>query len=270
MKSIPTHRHSLKQDQLTILATVYSYRFITRSLLAQNLKRPNNTSLYSKLQILIKHGYLASHFDKQYRLAGREAEYYITPSGLRILRDKAGLEVTDSIIAAVHKDKTVSLDFIEQITTIMRVSNQLHDTHQQLQTFTARDTQPLDYFPSPRPDLFISLKSGETIKRFFLEYIPASSLDSKSKKMLQNYTRYYENDAWDATGTPFPGILFITDSNLKERTIRSLIDREKYRSDTGINYYTTTLKAVMHLTQATAEIWTDSTEPGELLSLSDL
>lgn len=270
MKSIPTHRRTLNQDQLTILATIYSYRFVTRSLLAQYLDRPNNTSLYSKLQILIKHGYLASHFSKQYRLAGREAEYYITPTGLRALRDSDTLAVTDAMLTAVYKDKTVSLDFIEQVTTIMRVRNRLHDAHQQLQAFTTRDLQALDYFPSPRPSLFLSIKHETAIKRFFLEYIPASALDSRSKKQLQAYTAYYEEDAWDVTGTPFPGILFITDSSLKERTLRSQIEREKYRSDTDISYYTTTLKAVLSLTPSNTEIWTDSAEPGELLSLTDL
>lgn len=152
----------------------------------------------------------------------------------------------------------------------MRVRNRLYGAHQQLQAFTTRDLQALDYFPSPKPSLFLSIKHETAIKRFFLEYIPASALDSRSKKQLQAYTAYYEEDAWDVTGTPFPGILFITDSSLKERTLRSQIEREKYRSDTDISYCTTTLKAVLSLTSNNTEIWTDSAEPGELLSLADL
>lgn len=270
MESITTRRHSLNQDQLKVLTAVYSYRFITRSLLAEYLDRPNNTSLYSKLQILVKHGYLAFHFKKQYRLAGREAEYYITPNGLRALRDSNTFAVTDTMVAAVHKDKTVGQDFIEQTTTIMRLRNRLNSAHQHLQIFTSRDTQSLDYFPSPRPSLFLSVKNGATVKRFFLEYIPANTLDSKIKKRLQLYNRYYEEDEWSVTGTPFPGILFITGSSLKERTLHSQIEREKYRADIDISYCSTTLKAALSLTADSAEIWTDSAEPGELLSLSDL
>lgn len=270
MESISTRKHSLNQDQLKILQAVYSYRFVTRSLLAEYLGRPNNTSLYSKLQILVKHGYLASHFDKQYRLAGREAEYFVTPSGLRALRGSNTLAVTDAMVAAVHKDKTVGQDFIEQTTTIMRLRNQLHNAHQYLQAFTSRDTQSLDYFPSPRPSLFLSIKNDATVKRFFLEYIPESALDSKIKKRVQQYTRYYEDGEWDMTGTPFPDILFITGSSLKERTLRNQIAREKYRADTDIRCYTTTLRAVLNLTLDRTEIWTDSADPDELLSLSDL
>src|SRR5690606_35634516 len=133
--------------------------------------------------------------------------------------------------------KTVSKNFIDQVTTILKIRSQLHDAHEGLLTYSSRDTQTLDYFPSPKPNLFLSLKTGGVVTRFFLEYIAGSSLDSKARKTIRKYSEYYEDGAWSDTGTPFPGVILIAGNKLKARTIRRLIEREKYRSDTDINHY---------------------------------
>ena len=231
---------SLNDNQYILLAAIYSLRFSTRSVLSEYLNVANNTSLYSRLQILQKHGYIAAHYNKDYKLAGREAEFYILPKGLRALRDTERLDVTDAMIAAIYKDKSVGLDFVNQQVLIARIRNKLASTYDNIQTFTARDIQALDYFPKPRPDLFLSIKNGDTVTRFFLEYIPAHAAPSKLRKRLEYLTRYYNEDSWGDTDTPFPTFLFVAETGLGEAGLRRLIGREQYRSDTEISYYTTT------------------------------
>lgn len=142
-------------------------------------------------------------------------------------------------------------------------------THENLQVFTARDIQALDYFPKPRPDLFLSMKKHNLVTRYFIEYIPTGTINSKIRKRLEYLTRYYEEGSWSDTGTPFPGILFIVETGLIEAGLQRLIKREQHRSDTEITYYTTTQKAVLGMTSDNRAIWTDTTDPDELLSLSD-
>ena len=246
---------SLNDNQYKLLVAIYSFRFSTRSLLSQYVEVPNNTSFYSRLRILQKHGYIAAHYDKDYKLAGREAEFYMLPKGLRALRDKELLDVSDAMLSALYKDKSVGQDFIKQHVLLLRIRNILVSTYEDLQVFTARDTQTLDYFPMPRPDLFLSMKNGDTVTRFFVEYVPASTINSKLRKRLEYLTRYCEEDSWSDTGTPFPSVLFIAETGLVEAGLRRLIGREQYRSDTEITYYTTTQKALQYM-DGEALIWT--------------
>ncbi len=261
---------SLNTNQYQLLLAVYSFRFSTRSLLSVYLGVPNNTSFYSRLQILQKHDYVATHYDKSYKLAGREAEFYLLPKGLRALRDASLLEVSDPMLTALYKDKTVGSDFLTQQVLLLRIRNRLAYTYEDLQIFTTRDIQALEYFPKPRPDLFMSMKNNNTVTRFFVEYVPAGTISSKLRKRLEYLSSYYDQDSWGETDTPFPGVLFVAETGLVEATLWRLIKREQYRSETDIAFYTTTQRAVLGMTAGSDAIWNDVSDPDELLALPNL
>jgi len=265
-----TYVRSLNNNQYKLLTAIYSFRFSTRLLLSEYCGVPNNTSFYSRLQILQKHEYIAARYDKAYRLAGREAEFYLLPKGLRALRDAGLLEVSDTIQKALYKDKTVGEDFIKHQVQLMRIRNKLVSTHKDLQIFTTRDIQALDYFPKPRPDLFLSMKKGEDVIRCFLEYVPAGAITSKLRKRLEYLTRYYEEDDWSDTETPFPAVLFVAETKLVEASLRKLIAREQYHSDVDIAYYTATQKSILEMPTDDLAIWADATDADNLFRLADI
>lgn len=265
-----TYVRSLNDNQYILLLAIYSLRFSTRSILSEYLGIANNTSLYSRIQILQRHGFIASHYDKSYKLAGREAEFYLTPQGLKALRDADRLGVTDAMTTALYKDKSISQGFLGQQILLARIRNKLVSSYDNIQVFTARDIQSLDYFPKPRPDLFLSMKSGDTVTRFFLEYISASSAESQLRKRLEYLTRYYNEGLWDETDTPFPAILFIAETGLGEANVKRAISREQYKSDTDISYYTSTQNKVLNMALGDRSIWTNVADTDDTLSLSEL
>lgn len=257
---------SLNSNQYKLLVAIYSFRFSTRSLLSEYCGVPNNTSFYSRLQILQKHDYIAAHYGKDYRLAGREAEFYLLPKGMRALRDAKLLEVSDAMMTALYKDKSMGQDFIKRQVYLMRLRNKLVGAHENLQAFTARDVQALDYFPKPRPDLFLSVKEGGAVIRCFLEYIPADMTDSKLRKRLEYLMQYYEEGDWDDAGTPFPVLLFVTETGLASANLRKLLSRERYDE---LTVYISTATMAEHMTN-NAAIWTgieNADEPKTLLEL---
>lgn len=260
---------SLNNNQYALIAAIYSLRFSTRSILSQFLGIANNTSLYSRLQILQKHGYIAAHFQKDYKLAGREAEFYITTKGLKALRDTDHLEVTDTMLVATYKDKTVSKDFIARQTLIARLRNKLTATYSNLQVFTSRDIQLLDYFPKPRPDLFLSMKNDDKIVRFFLEYVSVNTLTSQIRKRLEYHARYSREDTWGETETPLPDILLVVENNLIATNLRRSISREQYNSGSEATYYITTQKSILSSTPGDRSIWSSVDDPDSLLSLEE-
>lgn len=260
----------LSQSQLDLLHALYRFRFATRSLLADYFQRPNNTSLYSKISILEKHGYIGSRYDKSYKLMGREAEYYVTPRGVRVLRDTGIAEIADRDITASYKDRSVSEQYVQQVVLLFTFCNLLTKVYPELKYFTTRDIQGLDYFPKKKPTAFLSLKSGDETKRFFLEYIPTQTSTGAIKGKLRHYSQYFDEDAWGVTETDFPMILFVAEDGMTEQGVRWHIKREQFKMDTDIRYFTTTKKALLSITQAGGDIWTDMEDKDDLLSLHSL
>lgn len=260
----------LNQSQLDLLHILYRFRFATRSLLADYLERPNNTSLYSKVSILEKHGFVASRYDKSYKLAGREAEYYVTPKAVRALRDAELIDSTEADIRASYKDKSVSDQYVQRLAMLFNVRNVLEATYESLQYFTQRDIQNLDYFPKKKPTAFLSLKSNDTTKRFFLEYIPTQTSTGAIKGKVRGYSNYFDEDAWGVTETDFPSVLFVCEDGMTEQGVRWHIKRELYKTDTDVQYYTTTQKVLLAIQPTSDAIWSDTSDPDSLLTLSEL
>jgi hypothetical protein len=263
-------QRELNQSQLDLLHTLYRFRFATRSLLAEYLNKPNNTSLYSKLSILEKRGLVGSLYEKSYKLAGREAEYYVTPKGVRTLRDSSTMELSDTDIQASYKDKRMSDWFVQQVVLLFAFRNMLIKAYPTLQYFTSRDIQKLDYFPSRKPTAFLSLKTDDKVRRFFLEYIPMQTSTTIIKAKLRRYSHYFDEDAWGVTNTDFPFILFVCDDGMTEQGVRWHIKRELFKSDTDIQYYTTTRKALLTSLPGNPAIWSSIEDDDALYSLAEL
>lgn len=265
-----TRHKSLTPIQLDLLLTLYIFRFSTRPLVAQYFNIPNNTSLYSKLSILQKHELIAMRFDSSYKLAGRPAEYYVTPKGIRALRDYNRLEVNEPAIQAIYKDKTVGDQFVRRTLTTFALRNQFTGAYKSLKFFTKRDMQPLGYFPKQLPDAYITYKTPTVVKRFFLDYVPADTPTFAIDRRLRQLIAYYENDGWNVSGMPFPAILYVCENGATERRVTIQIRRALNRVDTDMLFYTTTLSASLSIQSNNGMIWTSPDDPDELQSLDSL
>ena len=174
------------------------------------------------------------------------------------------------MVSTLYRDATVGSEFVEQQVQVARIRNRLAENYDHIQIFTARDTQDLDYFPKPRPDLFISLKNGDVVTRFFLEYIPSRMADSSIRKRLDRLVRHYKDDTWSDTDTSYPTILFVAETRLVEAGLRRQIGRMKYNSDEDIAAYTSSLSELSLLARDGQKIWTDPADKDTPLSLLEL
>jgi DNA-binding HxlR family transcriptional regulator len=81
----PKYRRPLNPEQLAVLDWLYKVRFSSSKQIAKYLLKPNQKTIQNKLQILEERGFIGKHYDKSYKLAGRPAEYFLTPQGARQL-----------------------------------------------------------------------------------------------------------------------------------------------------------------------------------------
>ena len=260
----------LNQGQLEVLLKLYRYRFGTRELIANSLSKSNNTSIYSRLQILQVNGYIANRFDKSYKLGGRPAAYYLLPKGLRALKQYTNRDdITDAAIKNSYKDKdgTVSEQFIDHNLVVYAIGNRLQTLYPAIKQFTKRELVIYNYFPKQLPDLYLSIKLGDQIKRLFLDYIEASTPSFVIDRQLRKKIEYYQNGAWQAKGNPFPPILYVCETGNLEKRLQKLANKALYRSDTDMPVYTTTKNALGSASPKNGLIWSSVKDPDELVTL---
>jgi DNA-binding PadR family transcriptional regulator len=261
----------LNSGQLDVLKTLYKFRFGTRELIAVSLGKKNSTSIYSRLSILEEQGHVGKRFKDSYKLAGKPAEYYLTPKGLKTLKEASELDgLDDKAIKASYKDKTASDQFISKSLITFNVANKLSGVYPGLQFFTKRELTAYDYFPKPLPDGFIAYKQHDRTSNYllgvFLDNEPLFTITSRLKQL----SSYYESGEWDVTNLDFPIILFICSNSSLEKFVSRQVKRVLYNLEEEISFYSTTLKAAASLATEDKNIWTNCSDEEELLSIEEM
>lgn len=264
-------RSTLKQGQIDILELLYKYRFGSRQLVADSLgMKPD--SLYRKLEVLVKHGYIKVRLEKRLKLLGTPAAYYLTPKGLRTLAALPDHEhITDAVIKGSYKDGTITQSFINQTLRIYAQGNLLMRAHPGLRIFTKRDMSQYNYFPKPLPDAFLSLKTATQPKRFFLDIIPDSTPTKPLYQRITRYTEFFEEGNWGVVSDDLPILLLVGETGATERRLRRLAASalNSMDSDEDILVCTTTFGAIQNIAGEGA-IWTSLDDPDELMSLPNI
>ena len=263
-------RSALKQGQIDILETLYKYRFGSRQLLADSLGIKSGSNLFEKLNVLMKHGFVARRYDKSFKLRGVPAAYYLTPKGLRQLQSIHGSErVTDAIIKASYRDKIVGQSFVNHVVEVYAYTNRLHHKHSSLKVFLRREMALYSYFPTNPPDAFLSLKRNDGLQRFFFDVVSKDAPPSVINRRLVSYMEFFDDGGWDVTGSDLPKLLFLLENPAPENRLRRAAHavRSRFDLDDEIEVYTATTENLLGEDSA---IWSNIDEPGELLSLDEL
>lgn len=263
-------RSALKQGQIDILEMLYKYRFGSRQLLADSLGIKSGSNLFEKLNVLMKHGFVARRYDKSYKLRGLPAAYYLTPKGLRRLQLIHSSErVTDAIIKASYRDKVVSQSFVNHVVEVYTHANRLQRKYPSLKVFLRREMALYSYFPANPPDAFLSLKTADGLRRFFFDVVSKDTPPSAINLRLVKYMEFFDDDGWDATGSDLPKLLFLLENLSAENRLRRAAHavRSRFDLDDEVEVYTATTE---NLLRENSAIWSNIDEPGEILSLDEL
>lgn len=263
-------RSVIKQPQLDILEVLYKYRFGSRLLLARALN-VNDSTLYKKLAVLIKHELVGSRLDNDSKIKGLPVAYFLTPKGLRFLASLNSHDyITEKVIKGSYRDKSLKESTITHHLAVFSHVLALKARYQ-LKAYLRRDMSRFSYFPEPQPDVFLSLTHGTTAKRFFLDVIPATQEKRALFQRIAAYVTFFDGGGWEATNTPSPKLLFIAETASMERTIRRIATGviSHLEPDEELEVYTTTQKALQHM-DGEALIWTSLDDPDELLTLPEL
>jgi len=271
--SIKLKDRKLNQGQLGVLLKLYRYRFGTRELIATSLGKKNSTSIYSRLDILKENGYIASKYEKSYKLSGKPASYYLLPKGLRSLQQYTHRDdITDTAIKNSYRDnyETVTDQFIDSNLAVYAISNQLQALYPAIKQFTKRELVIYKYFPKRLPDLYLSLNVKNDTRRYFLDLIKTTDKPFAINWQLGLLANYFQNGQWQAKGNPFPVIMYVCETGELEKRIRKQVNAAVYKFGVEIQFYTSTQNALMYSTQNDDAIWSSVEEPDKLIALKEI
>lgn len=265
-------RSVLKPGQITILELLYKYRFGSRQLVAESLGIKAGSSLHEKINVLIKHKLVGKRLDQKLRMANVPAAYYLTPNGFRVLQALPDHDyITDGVIKSSYNDKTVGQPFITHTLEVYKFTNALKSQYPGLQVYLRRDMARYSYFPENPPDAFLSLKTKETTRFFFLDVVAESTPRYVIERRMAGYGTFFDEGSWDVTGNEPPTLLCVAEKGTTEtrtrRGARAALGRLDL--DEEIEVYTTTHGALINLT-GPVPVWTSMEDPDELVFLTDI
>ena len=255
--TVAKYRRPLNQEQIAVLEWRYKYRFSTSRQIAKHLCKPSHKAIQNKLQILEERGYIGKHYDKSYKLAGRAAEYFLTPKGARQLPADS---TNEWALKALYKNKTISPDFIAHCLNVTDTVLTLESIYgDKLRLFTKSDLVAYDYFPTWKPDLFLSFKSQtkqEEPRRYFLDIWDDTAPFFVSVRKARMYLTYAEEGDWPTDEHAMPTVLAICQDAKMQKKLAGQIKRaldEKYITD-ELTFATVTREQLNKIT-GTAKIW---------------
>lgn len=263
-------RSAIKPSQIDILEVLYKYRFASRLLLARVLQI-NDSTLYKKLSVLIKHELVGSKLDNQSKIRGLPAAYFLTPKGLRFLASLPKHDyITEKVIKASYRDKSLKEPTITHHLDVFSAVVGLKSRYPELKAYLRRDMSRFSYFPELPPDAFISMTLKDTTKRFFLDVVPAAQEKRPLFQRIAAYINFFDAGGWEVTNTEPPKLLFIAETASVERMIRRIVKGviSHLEPDEELEIYTTTKKA-LHNMDSEALIWT-ALDDDELMTLVDI
>lgn len=269
------YRRPLNKQQLRVLFALYWYRFCTSKQIALGLKRSDPKSIQNKLKVLEDQELISKRYDKSYRLAGRPAEYYITPKGARAL-EKAQPDTTNPwATKSLYKNKTVSDEFLRHTVTVVDVTQHLRALYGDKPWILPKSYMAkYSFYPTWTPDLHIKIpgRSETPAKHYFLDIWDGTKPFFVSVRKTRNYVNFKESGDW-IEDEQFPAILAVCEDAYTQKKLNRQMKRILNDAwDNDLVLATTTRKQLEEAAKPTEKIWSkiDADYEAELVSFRGL
>ena len=256
-----TYRRPLNDQQVIVLHSLYWYRFCTSKQLALSLNKSSHKTIQNKLQILEDQELIGKRYDKSYKLAGRPAEYFITPKGARAL-EKAKPNTTNTrATKSLYNNKTVSDDFLKHCIAIRDTAIRLFDLYDEpeakkLQRITRTYMVQYDNYPTWTPDLHLQYHpTKNSTQHYFLDIWDGTKPFFVTVRKVLSYVKFKEEGEWPED-TSFPAILAICEDQKTQKKLNRQMKRILSEVwDNELIFATTTKQQLAAATKPAEKIW---------------
>ncbi len=270
-------QRALNTQQLDVLEWLFRFRFSTSRQLAIHLNRVHHKSIQRKLQQLEARELIGKHYDGSYKLAGRPAEYFLTPRGARQLELQRPKKTNEKAINTLYKNKTVSRNFLTHCIHVTDAALNLQRLYgSSLDIVTKSQLVTFDYMPYWLPDLYLVLRTNRTEygrQDYFLDVWDETKPFFISIRRARAYVNYKESGEWPDDTLPLPNLLsYCLDDAFQNKMNRPLQRSLLVAWDNSLIFATITKQQVEQATSSDEPVWRriDPDYDPESSSLEDL
>ncbi len=239
----PKYRKSLNSNQIELLKLMYKFRFVSLDLLAKYLNKDRST-IYERLYVLERQGYIAKRYDSSYRLRGKPASYTLSKAGIKYLMT---LENSDhTYLRASYKNRTATEEVIDQRLLVFITALSLKSRMSKDYQIYTRYELTKEAFVNPLPDLYFYTNTDSP--DYLVDIIEAWTPSWQLRRRIRQHEELVEKSEED-----YPDVLFIAGNKSTEKRLFKLT-YEKYNE---FKFYVTQAEL---LTRKEADIWIDPEE----------
>jgi hypothetical protein len=267
-----TNHYAINSKQLDLLRLLYRFRFATSQHLAAINKQPIG-NINQRLQILLDQEYIGRHYDGQYKIYGRPAEYYLLESGIKALKQYVSDKCDNKVLHNLYKDKSATPSFVAHSLSVFTVFCRLKERYgDDLRFFTKSQIHSSSYFPKQRPEALIRLDVDGERHEFFLEVIDPNKPFFSYVGKVRRYIEYADDGTWATAGdTKLPKILVVadtvgTDIRFQKQANRFL--KRHYEEEPKM--YTTNIGRLESIKPGYDRVWRDVEEPERVVALHEI
>lgn len=272
MPNATTSHYTLNPKQFDLLRLLYRFRFATSQHLATSLGLKSDT-VNQRLQVLLGQEYIGRHYDGQYKIHGKPAEYYLLENGIKALKQSAPEKSDYKVLHNLYKDKTAKPSFIAHSLAVFSIYCRLKQRYRDdLRFFTASQIHSYKHFPKQRPDALIRLDVVGVRKEFFLEVMDPNKPFFAYVGKVKRYLDYADDGTWtEKTGDKLPKILIVADvvgTEIRFQKQASRLLKRHYEEEP--NLFTTTTSKLGAIAPSHDRVWRDVEDPEQVVALHEI
>lgn len=218
----PLSRKQISKSQLRLLLIIFKFRFVSVEYIGKQLKKDKST-IYERLFVLEKQGYVHKDYDSTFRLRQRPAIYSLTAKGIKYIRNN-GPSISEIALRNMYKNKTASLRLIDHSLDVFKLCLLLGSQYPgTFDIFTTSELSAFGDFIKPRPDLYLRRASKRNSKPSYqLEIIESGAMTWILKKRMQAHQSFYEeSDSWDDN---YPTLMLVCGNNNTEKRLQRIVN----------------------------------------------
>lgn len=223
--NLPSYRRPLNTHQITILNTLYKFRFTTATLLAENQQANHTRVISNRLKILVEQEYLGMNYDSSYKLRGKPATYFLKPKAVRFLRAQS--YTNESALRSIYHDKRASEERIQHRLNVFIVFIALkHAFPGRFKFFSKTELTTKPYVPKVSPDAYLVDNISNAL--YFMDYLEDNLSTWELRKVIKRYINFLELEEWQVhkPDQPHPDIIFVCESETLKKRVDRMVSRE--------------------------------------------
>ena len=213
----------ITKTQQHILFLFYKFRFLHTNQLQILLNHKNPNYAQILLKNLKDNGYITTDSKpKTFKDMTKPAVYHLATKARHILKENEDCDI--SVLNRIYKEKKRTETFINHCLAVVDLylfflSQKEKD--QELDFFTESELVNYSFFPNTLPSAYIAVTTGNSTRRYFLDFFDGFIPPSVLRYRFQTYLKYADGGDWEANanGEAFPSVLFVCSSQRRKNHI---------------------------------------------------